>query len=421
MTECSASVAGGKEILLFCEKVNKDDIEIRFFQEVDGRVVWEGHGDFQPSDVHKQYGICFRTPRYTNLETEENIAVKMQLRRPSDGAVSDPRPFDFTPIDGGRSFWAAKRMKTNYAFFQDILNNDHQERRRKIPGASPLASPDSSTMHHVLVPAPAANCQITQPIQLVHASTFPPPPSPVKHASAAAAVTCATPELPPPPTPLIPDEAEFKVPPKAATMNLHSISNVNLSQQVAPEPAPVQESVLPVSNSYEDIGQAVYDDVDTKYDQMDFSQSEPPLPPVRKRPVSTSINTIPPFPIEEPSRPLPETPSKKSSLISKLKPKPKKAKEEAVQPDMSAPGENGNRPAASLFQRLFNRSKSVEQKAAAVAQGPPTVPLHRDDNGNENLDDIQNFIDEGNLEQLDNMVTEFAMNMSHDNMDEVKS
>ena len=62
MTECSASVAGGKEILLFCEKVTKDDIEVRFYQDIDGQVVWEGFGEFQPSDVHKQYGICFRTP-----------------------------------------------------------------------------------------------------------------------------------------------------------------------------------------------------------------------------------------------------------------------------------------------------------------------------------------------------------------------
>ena len=61
MTECSASVAGGKEILLFCEKVTKDDIEVRFYQDIDGQVVWEGFGEFQPSDVHKQYGICFRS------------------------------------------------------------------------------------------------------------------------------------------------------------------------------------------------------------------------------------------------------------------------------------------------------------------------------------------------------------------------
>ena len=80
----------------------------------------------------------------------------------------------------------------------------------------------------------SCNGQITQPIQLVHATNFPPPPSPIK---GMATVTCPTPELPPPPTPLIPmsDEqdhkSEVKVPPKAPTMNLRSISNANLSGQ----------------------------------------------------------------------------------------------------------------------------------------------------------------------------------------------
>ncbi len=69
ITDCSASVSGGKEMLLFCDKVAKDDIQVRFFQAGDdGAVAWEGFGEFQPSDVHKQYGIAFRTPRYHNLE-----------------------------------------------------------------------------------------------------------------------------------------------------------------------------------------------------------------------------------------------------------------------------------------------------------------------------------------------------------------
>ena len=68
LTETSGPVAGGKEILLFCDKINKDDVQVRFFEETNGQLVWEGFGDFQPSDVHKQYGICFRTPRYKNIE-----------------------------------------------------------------------------------------------------------------------------------------------------------------------------------------------------------------------------------------------------------------------------------------------------------------------------------------------------------------
>lgn len=357
-------------------------------------------GDFQPSDVHKQYGICFRTPRYINLEVEENVAVQMQLRRPSDGSVSDSRPFDLTPIDGGRNFWAAKRMKTNYALFHNILstdqmnrvNNEAEDRRRKVPNSPPAAQ----------ALKPNQNPIITQPIQLVHATVFPAPPP----AAAAAVetgikhVTCPTPDLPPPPTPLLPVD-DPQVPPKAATMNLHSISNTNL-----------------IHDSYEDIQQVVYDDVDTKYDHMDFTSNllnEAPLPPVRKRPPSVHTNTIPPLILAEdpppPSnKPLPETPSKKS-LISKLHLKSSKGKKVNENP-----GENGNRPSASLFQRLFQRSKSTEQQKVEheeVLLPPPAVPSHKDDlNGNDDNHQIQDFIDEGNLEQLDNMITEFAMNMN---------
>lgn len=278
-------------------------------------------------------------------------------------------------------------------------------------------------------------------------------------------VTCPTPELPPPPTPLFSAAAEtaevaaVKIPPKAPNMNLHSISNANLAAtptfsdvssevMVADDATPMLVGTTTTTDLYEDIEQAVYDEVDIKYDKMDFT-SEPPLPPIRKRPPS-QVNTVPPTPIEEPDRPLPETPSKKSSsLISKLKPKPKKPKEEAACSSevnaavnstaaaASGHGENGPRPSASLFQRLFHRSKSVEQKPVSLISSsttsvpassvPPAVPSHRiDDNGNDAAanqmaDDtqIQDFIDSGNLENLDNMVTEFANEYMMNGMDQM--
>jgi len=131
LTETSGPVAGGKEILLFCDKVTKDDIQVRFYEEQqDGQVVWEALGDFQPSDVHKQYGICFRTPRYKNLEIEQPLRVQLQLRRPSDGAVSESRPFEFIPLDAGRAYWSAKRLKTNYSVFNQILSLDQAAQRQ---------------------------------------------------------------------------------------------------------------------------------------------------------------------------------------------------------------------------------------------------------------------------------------------------
>ncbi len=182
---------------------------------------------------------------------------------------------------------------------------------------------------------------------------------------------------------------------------------------------------------YDDVIQCdmLYDDVDTKYDHMAF---EPPMPPVRKRPVPTTVNTVPPTPVEEPNRPLPDTPSKMPSLISKLT-GDKKSNAASSSSSSAKDGskkksskksvaslEDGGKP-TSLFSKWFGRSKSVDHQNNATTspvKGPPEVPPHKDDNGNpdsmeavqslEDLKDLQDFIDSGNLEQLDNMVTEFA-------------
>eukprot|EP00092_Neocalanus_flemingeri_P005309 GFUD01005717.1.p1 GENE.GFUD01005717.1~~GFUD01005717.1.p1 ORF type:complete len:913 (-),score=220.83 GFUD01005717.1:325-3063(-) len=132
LTETSGPVAGGKEILLFCDKITKDDIQIRFYEEQNGHLIWEGFGDFQPSDVHKQYGICFRTPRYKNIEIEQPLQVQLQLKRPSDGAVSESRSFEFIPLDAGRAYWSAKRLKTNYTVFNQILSRDQAARQGEL-------------------------------------------------------------------------------------------------------------------------------------------------------------------------------------------------------------------------------------------------------------------------------------------------
>ena len=62
--------------MLFCDKVSKDDIQIQFYEESnEGVVTWRALGEFQPTDVHKQYGICFRTPKYKVMEVIELIDI----------------------------------------------------------------------------------------------------------------------------------------------------------------------------------------------------------------------------------------------------------------------------------------------------------------------------------------------------------
>ncbi|XP_073989368.1 embryonic polarity protein dorsal-like isoform X3 [Rhodnius prolixus] len=128
LSHCSGSVAGGNEIILLCEKVAKEDISVRFYEEKDGQVVWEGLGDFTPTQVHKQVAISFRTPRYKTLEIEQPVQVLIQLRRPSDNATSEALPFQITPLDSGRPFfWSLRRsigQKADYRTFSTILQTN---------------------------------------------------------------------------------------------------------------------------------------------------------------------------------------------------------------------------------------------------------------------------------------------------------
>nr|QJQ40092.1 NF-kB subunit p65 protein [Trachinotus ovatus] len=107
----SGSCKGGDEIFLLCDKVQKEDIEVRFFQDS-----WEGKGTFSQADVHRQVAIVFRTPPYRDTNLTEPIRVKMQLRRPSDREVSEPMDFQYLPADPDEYRLSEKRKRTGDMF-----------------------------------------------------------------------------------------------------------------------------------------------------------------------------------------------------------------------------------------------------------------------------------------------------------------
>ncbi|XP_041866967.1 proto-oncogene c-Rel [Melanotaenia boesemani] len=106
----SGSVKGGDEIFLLCDKVQKDDIEVRFFSS-DG---WEARGSFSQADVHRQVAIVFKTPPYYNTSIIESVTVHMQLRRPSDQEVSEPMDFRYLPDDKDPYGYNEKKRKPDY-------------------------------------------------------------------------------------------------------------------------------------------------------------------------------------------------------------------------------------------------------------------------------------------------------------------
>ncbi|XP_059973934.1 proto-oncogene c-Rel isoform X2 [Mesoplodon densirostris] len=104
------SVRGGDEIFLLCDKVQKDDIEVRFVLND-----WEAKGIFSQADVHRQVAIVFKTPPYCKAIMEP-VTVKMQLRRPSDQEVSESMDFRYLPDEKDTYGNKAKKQKTTLLF-----------------------------------------------------------------------------------------------------------------------------------------------------------------------------------------------------------------------------------------------------------------------------------------------------------------
>ncbi|XP_055970102.1 nuclear factor NF-kappa-B p105 subunit isoform X2 [Sorex fumeus] len=111
MDRTAGCVTGGEEIYLLCDKVQKDDIQIRFYEEQENGGVWEGFGDFSPTDVHRQFAIVFKTPKYKDVNITKPASVFVQLRRKSDLETSEPKPFLYYPEIKDKEEVQRKRQK----------------------------------------------------------------------------------------------------------------------------------------------------------------------------------------------------------------------------------------------------------------------------------------------------------------------
>ncbi|CAL8326505.1 unnamed protein product [Lota lota] len=139
----SGSCKGGDEIFLLCDKVQKEDIEVRFFKDS-----WEGKGIFSQADVHRQVAIVFRTPAYHDANLGGPVHVKMQLRRPSDREVSEPMDFQFLPVDPDEYRLMEKRKHTGEILqslkisnMMPIVSNPQERRQFSVARRTVQAKP----------------------------------------------------------------------------------------------------------------------------------------------------------------------------------------------------------------------------------------------------------------------------------------
>ncbi|EMP39227.1 Transcription factor p65 [Chelonia mydas] len=216
----SGSCLGGDEIFLLCDKVQKEDIEVRFFKDS-----WEAKGSFSQADVHRQVAIVFKTPPYQDQALREPVTVQMQLRRPSDKEVSEAMEFRYLPDEGDFHRIEEKRKRTRDTFknfvqkapFAAVVVPESRSPRRIAVPARTAAMPKPSLIRPSMsgLTGMAGTMGQLPTIQKPQATApHPPLPFPRPH------------RAPPPPTPQL----------GFSTVNLEEFSSLGISSRAQPPP-----------------------------------------------------------------------------------------------------------------------------------------------------------------------------------------
>ncbi|XP_037302137.1 embryonic polarity protein dorsal-like [Manduca sexta] len=93
-SHCSGPACGGIQVTVLSEKVIRKNIVVVFYQD-DEQMWWEQEASIKR--VHKQVTILFNTPPYVYPNITNKVKVHFQLRRLSDGAVSNSLPYIYHP------------------------------------------------------------------------------------------------------------------------------------------------------------------------------------------------------------------------------------------------------------------------------------------------------------------------------------
>uniref|UniRef100_A0A8C6X3S0 RELA proto-onco, NF-kB subunit n=1 Tax=Naja naja TaxID=35670 RepID=A0A8C6X3S0_NAJNA len=222
----SGTCLGGDEIFLLCDKVQKEDIEVRFFKDS-----WEAKGSFSQADVHRQVAIVFKTPPYVDQSIREPVTVQMQLHRPSDKEVSGSMEFRYLPDEGDFHRIEEKRKRTLGTFKNFV---------QKTPFA--VGTAEAQPPRRIAVPKHGAPRPNTSAVSgFLGASSGQPPMRPIQKPQVMAqppAGFFVGPSLPAPPPPMATaTSASF------STVNMEELSCLGVSSQAPPSSMDTETSI----------------------------------------------------------------------------------------------------------------------------------------------------------------------------------
>lgn len=103
---------GGDEMIILCEKIQKQDMQIIFYELPSNDVndAWSQTIEIGSHNLHCQYAISINTPPYKEA-IEEPKKVYIRLKRKSDRSSSQPLEFVYKPQDNDPEKIGFKRQK----------------------------------------------------------------------------------------------------------------------------------------------------------------------------------------------------------------------------------------------------------------------------------------------------------------------
>jgi hypothetical protein len=327
------------------------------------------------------------------LQITKEVDVKVQLRRPSDMASSEPKNFKYLPLDSGRPFWSLKKLKANYGIFSSILaaNTALMTNAPRPVNGTEEPGPSDATVSVPEMETPAAPPEPEQIPQQYEYNTEPTQPP---------EATTTTTEME---SPAVVDEGE-------KSLN-ELLSQVAELEEIYPESAAVQDPELAecLKQSAANVADSNAMDVDDyesgHYTSLQLAMKNPilididfedtPGPPI----IQDQPPTIPPHaeiipeppPPEIPSEPIPDSNNKRESPSDKLPPLPpkrcrKNTKDDGVEERNSInieesspqlpprapiienttppPKQKSNKP--NFFQKLFSRKGKSSKKQSSI-------------------------------------------------------
>lgn len=158
ISDIYSPASGGKKIMIFCDKITKGDIEIRFYEEdANETQTLIGLGVFQLHNVHRNVAIAFNTPAYQLKPVDKRTDVFIEMVRKSDNERSNRMLFHYVP---DTTNVANKHQKLEN--LQDLLEFLSLDDQDNIPGN--IQQHHNSPQQHCLqqLNLPQEQCNLPQ-------------------------------------------------------------------------------------------------------------------------------------------------------------------------------------------------------------------------------------------------------------------